>query len=44
MVQLKGELYYLIAKHRKRSKNVDFNDFFNAKKPQNRAKLLPFQI
>ena len=44
MVQLKGELCYLIRKHKERSKNVDFIDFFNVKNPQNRAKLLPFQI
>ena len=44
MVQLKGELWYLIKKNKKRSKNVDFNGFFNEKNPQNRAKYVPFQI
>ena len=44
MVQPKGELYYLTGKQKKRSKNVDFNDFFNVKNPQNRAKSLLFQI
>ena len=44
MVQLKGELCYLTRKHKKRSKNVDFKDFFNVKKPENWPKSLPSQI
>ena len=44
MVQLKGELYYLTKKIQKDQKNVDFKDFFNVKKPQNRPKSTPFQI
>ncbi len=44
MVQLKGELCYLVRNDVKRLKNVDFTYFFNLKKPQNRAKSLPFQI
>ncbi len=44
MVQLKGELYYLGRNQVKRSKNVDFTNFFNVKKPKNTAKSLPFQI
>ncbi len=44
MVQLKGELSYFRKNQIKRSKNVDFTDFFNVKKPQNMAKSLPFQI
>jgi len=43
MVQLKGELYNLRKNHVKRLKNVDFTNFFNLKKSQNRAKSLPFQ-
>ena len=44
MVQLKGELYNLGKKSRKKLKNVDFTNFFNLKKPENRAKSLPSQI
>ncbi len=44
MVQLKGELCYLTRKYSKRPKNIDFNDFFNVKMPQNRAKSISFQI
>ena len=44
MAQLKGELCYLGVNQGKMLKNVDFTNFFNLKKPQNRAKSLPFQI
>ena len=44
MAQLKGELCYLGVNHGKMLKNVDFTNFFNLKKSQNRAKSLPFQI
>ena len=44
MVQLKGELCYLRKKQIKRLKNVDFINFFNLKRRQNRAKLPLFQI
>ena len=44
MVQLKGELCNLGRNQVKRSKNNDFIDFFNEKKPKNTAKSLPFQI
>ena len=45
MLQLKGELGYLQKIYVKRlKKNVDFINFFNLKKAQNRAKSLLFQI
>ena len=37
MVQLKGELCSLLKNILKDQKNVDFNDFFNVKNPQNRG-------
>ena len=43
MVQLKRELNHLEKKYIKKLKRVDFTNFFNLKKPQNRAKLLLFQ-
>ena len=44
MVQLKGELCYLDINQLKNTKNVDFTNFFNVKKPKNTAKSIPFQI
>ena len=44
MVQPKGELCYLGRNEVKRFKNVDFTNFFNVKKHENKAKSLPFQI
>ncbi len=44
MAQLEGELCYLVKNTLKREKNADFTNFFNLKKPQIRAKSLPFRI